>query len=101
LHREALKQSATDPASGRIDVAILTTGLGAAARRRRADLVSALRELIKNYPRPHTLTHAKILQEINTTSQITVSRDQLDEALRDLQDEGKVVIVSHTHLRIC
>lgn len=27
LHREALKQSAVDPASGRIDVSILTTGM--------------------------------------------------------------------------
>lgn len=26
LHREALKQSATDPTTGRIDVSILTTG---------------------------------------------------------------------------
>ncbi|KAG6456184.1 hypothetical protein O3G_MSEX009612 [Manduca sexta] len=101
LHREALKQSATDPASGRIDVAILTTGMGAEARRRRAELAAALRQLIQPYTKPHTITHAKLLQEVNAASQITVSRDQLDEALRDLQDEGKVVIVSHTHLRLC
>ncbi|XP_026321019.1 DNA replication licensing factor MCM4 isoform X2 [Hyposmocoma kahamanoa] len=101
LHREALKQSATDPASGRIDVGILTTGLGAAARRRRADLVKALKELIQPYSKPHTITHNKLLQEVNATSQITISRDQLDEALRDLQDEGKVVIVSSTHIRLC
>ncbi|KAJ0174264.1 hypothetical protein K1T71_010410 [Dendrolimus kikuchii] len=101
LHREALKQSATDPASGRIDVGILTTGLGAAARRRRADLVAAIKDLIQPYSKPHTITHSKLLQEINANSQYTVSREQLDEALRDLQDEGKVVIVSHTHLRIC
>ncbi|XP_045537442.1 DNA replication licensing factor MCM4 [Papilio machaon] len=101
LHREALKQSATDPASGRIDVGILTTGLGAAARRRRADLVTALRELIKPYSKPHTITHAKLLQDVNAASQLMVSREQLDEALRDLQDEGKVTVVSHTHLRLC
>lgn len=70
LHREALKQSATDPASGRIDVGILTTGLGAAARRRRADLVKALKELIQPYSKPHTITHNKVLQEVNATSQI-------------------------------
>ncbi|XP_050551138.1 DNA replication licensing factor MCM4 isoform X1 [Spodoptera frugiperda] len=101
LHREALKQSATDPASGRIDVGILTTGLGAAARRRRAELVTALKQLIQPYSKPHTITHSKLLQEINANSQVTVSREQLDEALRDLQDEGKVTIVSHTHLRLC
>ncbi|VVC93284.1 unnamed protein product [Leptidea sinapis] len=101
LHREALKQSATDPASGRIDVGILTTGLGAAGRRRRAELVTAIKQLIQPHRKPHTLTHSKLLQEINATSQIMVTREQLDEALRDLQDEGKVVVVSHTHLRLC
>lgn len=101
LHREALKQSATDPASGRIDVGILTTGLGAAARRRRAELVTALKALIQPYAKPHTITHVKLLQDINANSQIIISREHLDEALRDLQDEGKVVVVSHTHVRLC
>ncbi|XP_045522203.1 DNA replication licensing factor MCM4 [Pieris brassicae] len=100
LHREALKQSATDPASGRIDVGILTTGLGAAARRRRADLLAALKEALEPMQRPSTLTHNKLLQKINAGSQITVSREQLDEALRDLQDEGKVTVVSSSHIRI-
>lgn len=31
----------------------------------------------------------------------TVTREQLDEALRDLQDEGKVTVISHTHVRLC
>lgn len=47
LHREALKQSATDPLSGKIDVGILTTGLSTAARKKRADLVAAIKENLK------------------------------------------------------
>ncbi|KOB72912.1 putative DNA replication licensing factor MCM4 [Operophtera brumata] len=39
--------------------------------------------------------------ELDARLHRTVSREHLDEALRDLQDEGKVVIVSHTHLRLC
>ena len=38
LHREALKQSATDPLSGKIDVSILTTGQSAASRKRRVEV---------------------------------------------------------------
>ncbi|RXG52397.1 DNA replication licensing factor MCM4 [Armadillidium vulgare] len=41
LHREALKQSATDPMSGKIDVGILTTGLSSAARKRRGEISSS------------------------------------------------------------
>ncbi|XP_041984381.1 DNA replication licensing factor MCM4 isoform X2 [Aricia agestis] len=100
LHREALKQSATDPASGRIDVGILTTGLGAGARRRRADLRAALTTLLQTKSRPSQLATAAILTEINNASQVTVTREQLDEALRDLQDEGKLLVVNHTHIRL-
>merc|ERR550539_1336488 len=38
LHREALKQSATDPMSGKIDVTILTTGQSEATRKRRDEV---------------------------------------------------------------
>merc|ERR1719460_908916 len=44
LHREALKQSATDPTTGRIDVSILTTGMSSASRKRRQDVAKALEE---------------------------------------------------------
>ncbi|CAB4064093.1 MCM4 [Lepeophtheirus salmonis] len=38
LHREALKQSATDPLSGKIDVSILTTGQSEGYRKRRMEV---------------------------------------------------------------
>merc|ERR1712029_788884 len=44
LHREALKQSATDPTTGRIDVSILTTGQSSASRKRRQEVAKALQE---------------------------------------------------------
>merc|ERR1711920_1148577 len=47
LHREALKQSATDPLTGRIDVSILTTGQSSAGRKRRAEVATALKDLFE------------------------------------------------------
>ena len=43
LHREALKQSATDPMSGKIDVSILTTGQSSASRKRRGEVAASLK----------------------------------------------------------
>ena len=43
LHREALKQSATDPMSGKIDVSILTTGQSSGSRKRRAEVAASLK----------------------------------------------------------
>merc|ERR1712173_504488 len=50
LHREALKQSATDPLTGRIDVSILTTGQSSAGRKRRAEVAAALKDLLEKRP---------------------------------------------------
>lgn len=70
MHREALKQSATDPLSGKIDVNILTTGLSSAARKRRQELTDALRKLIQSKGKGVSLNYQKVLSEMKENSQI-------------------------------
>lgn len=70
LHREALKQSATDPLSGKIDVGILTTGLSTAARKKRAELVASIKEMLKKKGKVPTVSWPKLFQEIKDNSQI-------------------------------
>lgn len=70
LHREALKQSATDPLSGKIDVGILTTGLSSAARKKKADLVVSIKENLKKKGKVPTVSYQKLFLEIKETSQI-------------------------------
>ncbi|XP_024880049.1 DNA replication licensing factor MCM4 isoform X1 [Temnothorax curvispinosus] len=68
LHREALKQSAIDPLSGKIDISILTTGMSLAARKRRQELVEALKRLIKGKDKAPTLNYQKIFTELKESS---------------------------------
>lgn len=68
LHREALKQSAIDPLSGKIDISILTTGMSLAARKRRQELVEALKKLIKSKDKAPTLNYQKIFTELKESS---------------------------------
>lgn len=70
LHREALKQSATDPLSGKIDVGILTTGLSTAARKKRAELVACIKENLKKKGKVPTVPYQKVFAEIKEGSQI-------------------------------
>lgn len=70
LHREALKQSATDPLSGKIDIGILTTGLSSAARKRKMELVKALKELISSKGKIPTINYQKLHAEIKEISTI-------------------------------
>ncbi len=47
LHKEAMKQSAVDPKTGRIDVTILTTGYSSEERRHREEIAATLKKLIR------------------------------------------------------
>ncbi|XP_017777636.1 PREDICTED: DNA replication licensing factor MCM4 [Nicrophorus vespilloides] len=101
LHREALKQSATDPLSGKIDVGILTTGLSSAARKRRAELVQIVKKLIETKGKVPTLNYQKLLTELKENSATLITREQYEDALKDLQDDGVIVVMGKTSIRIC
>ncbi|KAK5648977.1 hypothetical protein RI129_003869 [Pyrocoelia pectoralis] len=92
LHREALKQSAVDPVSGKIDIGILTTGLSATARKRRSELVSALTTMIKSKGKS-TLNYDKVLVELKESSNLMITKEQFEDALRELKDDGLVILV--------
>lgn len=70
LHREALKQSATDPMSGKIDVTILTTGLSSAARKRRVEVAQSLKKMIQAKGKVATLNFQKVFQELKDSSDL-------------------------------
>lgn len=70
LHREALKQSATDPLSGKIDIGILTTGLSTTARKQRAELVASIKEILKKKVKLSTISWQKLLTEVREELQI-------------------------------
>lgn len=72
LHREALKQSATDPMSGKIDVGILTTGLSSAGRKRRLELGQALKKLLEGKGKIQTINYQKLLAELRESSNLVI-----------------------------
>ncbi|XP_046387076.1 DNA replication licensing factor MCM4 [Ischnura elegans] len=102
LHREALKQSATDPLSGKIDVNILTTGLSSAARKRRQEVAKALKEVITAKGKGGTvLNYQTTLQKLKEVSQLMITREMFEDALKDLQDDGVVVVTGRSSIRVC
>ena len=63
LHREALKQAAIDPSTGKIDVSILTTGVSGAVRKMRAERANMLREILRGKGKVVVIKNAKLLEE--------------------------------------
>lgn len=101
LHREALKQSATDPMSGKIDVNILTTGMSSNARKRRGEIAAALRKMVESKGKISTMNYQKAFNEFKAGSAMMITREMFEDALKDLQDDGLVVVAGRSTIRIC
>ena len=90
LHREALKQSATDPKTGIIDVGILTTGVSSSERSRRQLLAKELLKLLQSKAKTGTpLKTQAVLEMMQTQSQVVSYYIQLV-----YQGEGKISGIS-------
>lgn len=102
LHREALKQSATDPASGKIDISILTTGMSASSRRRKAEIAQALRKMLGAHGKAQqSFPYQKVFADLKEQSDAMITREMFEDALKDLQDDGYLVIVGRSAIRLC
>lgn len=100
LHREALKQSATDPKTGLIDVNILTTGLSVSDRKRRLEIAKALKELLQSKGKTPSVKYQQTYEELKEASDLPISREQFDDALKILRDEDFLIVTGRTAIRL-
>lgn len=71
LHKEALKQSATDPLTGQINVGILTTGQSEGYRKRREEVKKSLQGLVdKKGRKVQTMNYLKTWNELKEASDV-------------------------------
>ncbi|XP_063075781.1 DNA replication licensing factor MCM4 [Engraulis encrasicolus] len=97
LHREALKQSATDPRTGFVDISILTTGMSASARRMKEEIAQALKTMIqtKGSYGP-AIKNDQLFNDIRAQSEAVITKNLFDEALEALKDEGFLTVTGKT-----
>ncbi|KAM6948934.1 DNA replication licensing factor MCM4 [Aplochiton taeniatus] len=96
LHREALKQSATDPRTGFVDIAILTTGMSATARKRKEELAQALKKLIQAKGRTPAMKYQQLFEDLRGQSEAAITKDMFEEALRTLADDDFLTVTGKT-----
>ena len=68
MHREALKQSATDPKTGLIDVNILATGLSVSDRQRRIEIAKALKTMLQSKGKAPNMDAQRLFEDFRDTS---------------------------------
>lgn len=108
LHREAIKQSATDPLSGKIDISILTTGMSSTIRKKRVEITSALKQLLESLQNEKgssqgqvQFNYQQIYNEFKNSSAVMVTREMFDDSLRNLQDDGFLTLIGTKSIRLC
>ncbi|RLN22648.1 DNA replication licensing factor MCM4 [Panicum miliaceum] len=90
----AMQQSATDHATGTIDMDLIMTGISASERQRRENLVAATRNLImeKMQLGGPSMRMTELLEEMRKQSSMEIHLHDLRSALGTLMTEGAVVI---------
>jgi len=105
LHREAIKQSATDPASGKIDISILTTGLSSTNRKRKVEVTNALKNLLNNMSKISTtenmqFSYPQVYNELKMNSKLMITKEMFEDALRELQENDFVTVYGEKFIRL-
>lgn len=87
LIKSAIKDYATDPITGRIDMDMVQTGTTSAQRRMQEDLSHEVLSLLDG----SAMRFSDLVTRINEKLTVRVENYDLNECLRRLQQEGKIV----------
>ncbi|KAF2152578.1 MCM-domain-containing protein [Myriangium duriaei CBS 260.36] len=94
LIRAALKQAATDARTGLIDMSLLTEGTSSGERRRKEDLKNAVLGWLDEALRSgaQSARYTDLVRGLSERSSVGLERGEVEEALRVLESEGKVMV---------
>lgn len=95
LIKSAIKDYATDPITGRIDMDMIQTGTTAAQRRVQEDLNGEILSLLED--NNNVLRFNDLAVKINEKSSLRVENQDLVEAVKRLQQEGKIIETGESH----
>lgn len=92
LIRSAIKDYATDPKTGKIDMNLVQTGKSVIQRKLQDDLMREVLKVITEY-HSDSISFNELIKQLNETSQDRVESSDISEALGRLQQEDKVIVL--------
>ena len=96
LIQSALKQAATDARTGLIDMGLLTEGTSASERKRREDLKMGVLGVLDEMLRAGAagaVRYGDVVRTLSERASVAVEGQEFAEAVRALEQEGKVQIL--------
>ncbi|GMM30181.1 MCM DNA helicase complex subunit [Martiniozyma asiatica (nom. inval.)] len=94
LIKSAIKEYATDPLTGRIDMDLIQTGVGSEERKRQEDLGKVVLQILETGQMEYIKLSEEVQRQVGS-----VENTELGEALRRLETENRVVIFGQGHRR--
>lgn len=97
LIKSAIKDYATDPITGRIDMDMVQTGTTSAQRRMQEDLSTEILNIIQEAN--NSIRFNELTVRINEKSSYRVENSEINEAVKRLHQEGKIIETGESHRR--
>ncbi|WVF67840.1 hypothetical protein IAT40_002601 [Kwoniella sp. CBS 6097] len=99
LIKSALRESATDPLTGQIDLDLINTGAGSTARRARGDMKREILALVDSAGSRSGLKWSAAIKGLEQQSTVPIDHAEFAEVVRGLVEEGVVKIVGERERR--
>jgi DNA replication licensing factor MCM4 len=95
LMRDAIRASALDPTTGKIDMGLLNTGTGQQQRRMREDMRKEVLNLLSSSASAssHGIRWADAIQQLANQSSIRLDAGEFKEVIGAMEAEGLVIVV--------
>jgi DNA replication licensing factor MCM4 len=102
LMREAIKSSAMDPRTGKIDLGLLEdgSGLGSAGKKMREDMRREVLKLLDGATGVKGIKWTEVVRLLGTQSSVRVDTGEFGEVVKDLEREGVLVVVGERDRRV-
>ncbi|CUM63590.1 uncharacterized protein PRCAT00001170001 [Priceomyces carsonii] len=97
LIKAAIKEYATDPVTGRIDMDMVQTGTTSAQRRMQEDLTKEIMSLIEE--NNNAMRFVDLAVKLNEKVSFKVENHDINEGVKRLQQEGKIIETGDSHRR--
>jgi DNA replication licensing factor MCM4 len=99
LMREALKTSAMDPRTGKIDIGLLNTGTGQGQRKLREDMRKEILNLLSGTESGKGIRWTEVVKRLGEQSSVKVDSAEFTEVIKSLEGEGLVRVIGERDRR--
>ena len=100
LMREAIRTSAMDPRTGKIDMSMLNTGTGQGQLKLRDDMRRELLSILSSSSGSRGVRYADAIKQLGSQSTIKVDPNEFAEVIKALENEGVVKVVGERERRM-